>query len=91
MRIFKTIGIAIGIYAAAFVVEIVVALGSPDYQGGVTILILIGFLALMAPKVRYRSFDCFFTAIPFYGIFFTFRIAHRIVFLPERDWSERIE
>jgi hypothetical protein len=90
MRIFKTIGIVIGIYVAAFVVDIVVASGSPDYQGGVTVLVLLGFLAFMAPKVGYRWFDCFFAAIPFYGIFFIFRIAHRIAFLPERDWSERV-
>jgi hypothetical protein len=90
LRTFKTIAIVIGIYIAAFVVDIAVASGSPDYQGGVTILVLLGFLAFMAPKVGYRWFDCFFAAIPFYGIFFIFRIAHRIAFLPERDWSERV-
>ena len=91
MRIFKTIAIVIGIYIAAFVVDVIVASGSPDYQGGVTVLVLLGFLALLAPKVGYRWFDCFFAAIPFYGIFFIFGIAHRIAFLPERDWSERVE
>jgi hypothetical protein len=90
MRIFKTIGIVVGIYIAAFVVDVAVASGSPDYQGGVTVLVLLGFLAFMAPKVGYRWFDCFFAAIPFYGIFFIFRIAHRIAFLPERDWSARV-
>lgn len=89
MRIFKTIAIVIGIYIAAFVVDVIVASGSPDYQGGVTVLVLLGFLAFLAPKVGYRWFDCFFAAIPFYGIFFIFRIAHRIAFLPERDWAER--
>ena len=91
MRIFKTIAIVIGIYIAAFVVDVIVASGSPDYQGGVTVLVLLGFLAFLAPKVGYRWFDCFFAAIPFYGIFFIFRIAHRIAFSPERDWSERVE
>ena len=91
MRIFKTIGIVLGIYIAAFVVDVIVASGSPDYLGGVTVLVLLGFLAFLAPKVGYRWFDCFFAAIPFYGIFFIFRIAHRIAFLPERDWSERVE
>ena len=90
MRTFKTIAIVIGIYIAAFVVDVIVASGSPDYQGGVTVLVILGFLAFMAPKVGYRWFDCFFAAIPFYGIFFIFRIAHRIAFLPERDWSERV-
>ena len=89
MRTFKTIAIVLGIYIAAFVVDVIVASGSPDYQGGVTVLVLLGFLAFMAPKVGYRWFDCFFAAIPFYGIFFIFRIAHRIAFLPERDWAER--
>ena len=91
MRTFKTIGIVLVIYIAAFVVDVIVASGSPDYQGGVTVLVLLGFLAFLAPKVGYRWFDCFFAAIPFYGIFFIFRIAHRIAFLPERDWSERAE
>jgi hypothetical protein len=91
MRIFKTVGIVLGIYIAAFVVDVMVASGSPDYQGGVTVLVILGLLAVLAPKVGYRWFDCFFAAIPFYGIFFIFRIAHRIAFLPERDWSERVE
>lgn len=89
MRVFKTISIVFGIYVVAFVVDVVVATNSPDYQGGVTILVLLGLLAFLAPKVGYRWFDCFFAAIPFYGIFFIFRIAHRIAFLPERDWAER--
>jgi hypothetical protein len=89
MRTFKTIGIVVGIYLAAIIADVILASGSPDYQGGVTILVLLGFLAFMAPKVGYRWFDCFFAAIPFYGIFFIFRIAHRIAFLPERDWAER--
>jgi hypothetical protein len=91
MRTFKTIALVLGMYIAAFIVDVIVASGSPDYQGGVTVLVLLGFLAFLAPKVGYRWFDCFFAAIPFYGIFFIFRIAHRIAFLPERDWSERIE
>jgi hypothetical protein len=88
MRTFKTIGIVIGIYAVGLIAEITMASSSPDYQGGVTVLVILGFLAFLAPKVGYRWFDCFFAAIPFYGVFFLFRIAHRIAFLPERDWSE---
>ena len=90
MRTFKTIGIVVGIYLTAVIVDLIVASGSPDYQGGMTVLVLLGFLALTAPKVGYRWFDCFFAAIPIYGIFFIFRIAHRLAFLPERDWSERV-
>lgn len=89
MRTFKTIGIVFGIYIAAFIVDVIVASGSPDYQGGVTVLVILGFLAFLAPKVGYRWFDCFFAIIPFYGIFFIFRIAHRIAFLPEISWSQR--
>ena len=89
MRILKTVLIVIGIYAAAILLELVFVLSSPDYGGGVTILVILGFLAFMAPKVGYRWFDCFFAAIPLYVIFFIFRISHRIAFLPERDWSQR--
>jgi hypothetical protein len=90
MRTLKTIGLVIGMYVAASVLDLIVASGSPDYQGGMTVLVILGFLAFLAPKVGYRWFDCFFAIIPFYGIFFIFRIAHRIAFLPERDWSERV-
>jgi hypothetical protein len=90
MRTFKTIGIVIGIYAVALVADVIMASGSPEYQGGITVVVILGILAFLAPKVGYRWFDCFFAAIPFFGIFFIFRIAHRIAFLPERDWSERI-
>jgi len=89
MRTLKTIGIVVGMYIAAFMADVVVASGSPDYQGGMTILVMLGFMAFFAPKVGYRWFDCFFAAIPFYGIFFIFRIAHRLAFLPARDWTDR--
>ncbi len=89
MRAFKTLGIVLGIYFAAFVVDVAVASGSPDYQGGVTVLVLLGFLAFMAPKVGYRWFDCFFAAIPIYGIIFIFRIAYRVANLPNVDWPMR--
>jgi hypothetical protein len=91
MRTLKTIGIVIGVYATAIIAEVIMAIGSPDYQGGITYLVILGILGFLAPKVGYRWFDCFFAIIPFYGIFFIFRIAHRLAFLPERDWSERIE
>jgi hypothetical protein len=90
MRVLKTIGIVLGMYIVAFLVDVIVASGNPDYQGGMTVLVLLGFLAFLAPKVGYRWFDCFFAVIPFYGFFFIFRIAHRIALLPERDWSERV-
>ena len=89
MRTFKTIVIVIGIYVAAMVMEVIMASSSPDYQGGISVIVILAFLGFMAPKVGYRWFDCFFAAIPFYGIFFIFRIANRVAFLPDIDWSQR--
>jgi hypothetical protein len=89
MRIFKTIAIVLGIYASSLIMEFIMAFSSPDYQGGIGVIVILAILGFMAPKVGYRWFDCFFAAIPFYGIFFIFRIAHRIAFLPEIGWSER--
>ena len=89
MRTFKTIGIVIGIYAAAMVMEVITASNSPDYQGGISIIVILAALGFMAPKVGYRWFDCFLAFIPFYGIFFIFRIAHRTANLPNIDWVQR--
>ena len=89
MRTIKTIAIVIGIYLAAMIMETIMASNSPDYQGGISIIVILAFLCFLAPKVGYRWFDCFFAAIPFYGIFFIFRIANRIAFLPEVDWPQR--
>jgi hypothetical protein len=76
-------------YAAAMVMEIIMVSSSPEYQGGISAIVILAILGFMAPKVGYRWFDCFFAVIPFYGIFFIFRIAHRIAFLPEIGWSQR--
>ena len=89
MRIFKTIAIVVGIYAAAMIMEIVMVISSPDYEGGISVIVILAVIGFMAPKVGYRGFDCFFAAVPFYGIFFIFRIANRIAFLPEISWSQR--
>ena len=89
MRTFKTIAIVIGIYVVAMVMELVVASSSPDYEGGIGVIVILAILGFLAPKVGYRWFDCFLAALPFYGIFFIFRIANRIAFLPEIGWSQR--
>ena len=89
MRKLKTIGIVLGIYSIALIVEVAMALNSRDYQGGITIVVILGFLAFLAPKVGYRWFDCLFAVIPVYGLFFIFRLAHRTAFLPNKDWTER--
>jgi hypothetical protein len=89
MRTLKTIGIVIGIYITAIVMEIIMASSSPDYEGGIAVIVILTLLGFMAPKVGYRWFDCFFALIPIYGIFFIFRIANRIANLPQTDWSQR--
>jgi hypothetical protein len=89
MRIFKTISIVIGMYVIAFVSEAIMAMSDPTYGGGISIIVILGFLGFASTKVGYRWFDCFFAALPFYGIFFIFRIAYRLAFLPNKDWPER--
>ena len=91
MRTLKTIGIVISFYAVAMIAEVIMVASSSEYQGGITVLVILGALAFFAPKVGYRWFDCFFAAIPIYGLFFIFRIANRIAFLPNKDWAERVE
>ena len=76
-------------YAAALLAEVLVAGVTPDYEGGVTLLVMLGFLGYLSPKVGYRGFDCFFALLPIYGVIYVFRIAYRVAFLPGRDWSER--
>jgi hypothetical protein len=73
------------------IAELIMASSSPDSQGGITVLVILGILGFLAPKVGYRWFDCFFAAIPIYGLIFIFRIANRIAFLPNKDWTERVE
>lgn len=90
MRLIKTIALVAGMYLISLMAEVVMVTASPEYEGGVSVLVILGLLALIAPKVGYRWFDCFFAAIPFYGIFFIFRLAYRVALLPERDWSERV-
>ena len=87
MRLLKTIVLVIGIYAAALVMELIMATSSPDYEGGIGALVILGILVVLAPKVGYRWFDCLFAAIPFYGLFFIFRIAYRVANLPSVDWE----
>jgi hypothetical protein len=39
MRVLKTIGIVIGIYVAAIIAEVIMVSMSPDYEGGITVLV----------------------------------------------------
>jgi len=90
MRLIKTIALVAGMYLISLMAEVIMVTASPEYEGGVSVLVILGLLALIAPKVGYRWFDCLFAAIPFYGIYFIFRLAYRVALLPDRDWSERI-
>lgn len=89
MRTLKTISIVVGIYIAAIIMELIMASSSSEYEGGIGAIVILIWLGLMAPKVGYRWFDCFFALIPIYGIFFIFRVANRIANLPQTDWSQR--
>ena len=90
MRKVKSVAIVAGMYIAAILSETIMYLGSPDYEGGVGIIVFLGILGFLSSKVGYRWFDLFFAIIPIYGIFYIFRIAFRISFLPNTDWSERV-
>jgi hypothetical protein len=89
VRVIKTIGIVIGMYLLAVIAELIVVSAVPDSEGGVTLLVLLTLLGFMSTKVGYRWFDCFFALIPFYGVFFLFRITYRVANLPARDWTDR--
>jgi hypothetical protein len=90
MRIIKTLALVLSLYLASFLGELIMVSSSSEYEGGASVLVILGLLAFTAPKVGYRWFDCFFAAIPFYGIFFIFKLAHRVALLPKRDWLEKV-
>jgi hypothetical protein len=54
MRTIKTIAIVIGMYAAAMVMELVMASSSPDYEGGISAIVILAILGfvLAAKKTR---------------------------------------
>ena len=72
MRKIKTAGLVLAMYAIALVMELIMVTGSADYEGGMSLLVILITLGIVGPKVGYRWFDCFFAAIPFYGVFFIF-------------------
>ena len=89
MRVAKTIGIVLAMYAFALVTELIMVVGSSDYEGGMSLLFILICMGIAGSKVGYRWFDCFFAVIPFYGVFFIFRIAYRLANLPTVDWKLR--
>ena len=89
MRVAKTIGIVLAMYAFALITELIMVVGSSDYEGGLSLLVILISLGIAGSKVGYRWFDCFFAVIPFYGVFFIFRIAYRLANLPSLEWKLR--
>ena len=89
MRVAKSIGIVLAMYALALVMELIMVIGSSDYEGGMSLLVILISLGIAGSKVGYRWFDCFFALIPFYGVFFIFRIAYRLANMPNVDWKLR--
>ena len=89
MRKIKTVGLVLAMYAIALVMELIMVTGSADYEGGMSLLVILITLGIVGPKVGYRWFDCFFAIIPIYGIFFIFRLAYRLANLPNVDWKLR--
>ena len=89
MRKIKTVGLVLAMYAIALVMELIMVTGSADYEGGMSLLVILITLGIVGPKVGYRWFDCFFAMIPIYGIFFIFRLAYRLANLPYVDWKIR--
>lgn len=89
MRKLKSFGLVVAMYAIALVMELIMVTGSADYEGGMSLLVILVSLGIAGSKVGYRWFDCFFAMIPIYGIFFIFRIAYRLAYLPNVDWKLR--
>lgn len=89
MRKLKSFGLVVAMYAMALVMELIMVTGSADYEGGMSLLVILVTLGIVGPKVGYRWFDCFFAMIPIYGIFFIFRLAYRLANLPNVDWKLR--
>jgi hypothetical protein len=89
MRKIKTVSLVLAMYAIALVMELIMVTGSADYEGGMSLLVILITLGIVGPKVGYRWFDCFFAMIPIYGIFFIFRLAYRLANLPNVDWKLR--
>lgn len=89
MRKLKSFGLVVAMYAIALVMELIMVTGSADYEGGMSLLVILVSLGIAGSKVGYRWFDCFFAMIPIYGIFFIFRIAYRLANMPTVDWKLR--
>jgi hypothetical protein len=86
------VGAAVGsrTYSTDAAFEEAIANASSALYWLVVICFLIAY-AVAARKVSYRWFDTFFLLIPIYSIVWQFKIAHRLAYLPHRDWAPRPE
>ena len=93
MRNLKTIGIVLGSFLFALGVSFVLNIAfinSADAAStiqGLTTSSIFAYWGYLATKVGYRWWDCAFGLIPFYGLFWIFKIAYRVAFLPNCDWK----
>lgn len=95
-RIVLTIAIVVGFVAVAAVVSDVVwllpignkvrRLEVQETIGYGAFVVLVGSVAT---RVSYRWFDGLIALLPVYGVFWVFRIAWRVSYLPFRDWAPR--
>ena len=95
MRKLKTLGIIIGLYLVVILLSALLYFVNPGISDasveGFGIIIFLILIGTLAKKVGYRWFDCFFIFIPFYGLFWLFRIAYRIAYLPNTDWDIKLK
>jgi hypothetical protein len=54
-----------------------------------TVLVFLVVYAFLARKVSFRWFDTFLQIIPVYGVIWQIRIAYRLAYLPQQDWTPR--
>ena len=91
MRILKTIAIVIAPYfilmaLGLFIGYLMIDVSDASLEA-IGFLVVLGYYALLLPKVSYRSIDALFVTIPIYNVYFMFKIAHRLAYLPNRDWT----
>lgn len=82
----------VGIYFACSVVSaLFVSTGTAESNPSMLVfgLLMLAIYSGLAKKVSYRSFDCLMLLVPFYGLYWSFKIMWRVVFLPYRDWAPR--
>lgn len=67
------------------------ALRRLEIQNAIQLAVLVLLTGLVATRVSYRWFDGLIALVPLCGIFWIFRIAWRVAYLPFRDWPPRAD